>query len=100
MPPCTPRSVYTCYCNEKSYKIRSKLSVRKGITSLSSTKTILPNSIINFHIHCYLGGAYPDRHPQLPCSSSTLHTLDRDDPPVTSVSDGGVAYRALVAAVI
>jgi len=42
----------------------------------------------------------PDRHPQLPCSSSTLHTLDRDDPPVTSVSDGGVAYRALVAAVI
>jgi hypothetical protein len=47
-----------------------------------------------------MGGAYPDRHPQLPCSSSTLHTLDRDDPPVTSVSDGGVEYRALVAAVI
>src|SRR5271170_537310 len=44
--------------------------------------------------------AYPDRHPQLPCSSSTLHTLDRDDPPVISVSDAGVAYLPLVAAVI
>ena len=53
-----------------------------------------------FTIQYYVGGAYPDRHPQLPCSSSTLHTLDRDDPPVTSVSDGGVAYRDLVAAVI
>lgn len=101
MPPCTPRSVYTCYCNEKSYKIRSKLSVRKGITSLSFTKTILPYSIINFSPFTIIwGGAYPDRHPQLPCSSSTLHILDRDDPPVTSVSDGGVAYRPLVAAVI
>lgn len=39
-------------------------------------------------------GCYSEKHPQLPPSSSTLHTLDLDDPPVTSVSE--VPYRLLV----
>src|SRR5579859_2147773 len=54
--------------------------------------------------HTNFSKCYPDTHPQVPSSSSTLHTLDLEDSPVKSVSEapyrlrvtvtGGVAFGA------
>ena len=41
--------------------------------------------------------SYPDKHPQLAPSISTLQTLDLEDSPVTSVSEA--PYRVLVAVI-
>lgn len=103
MPPCTPRSVCTCYpIPNRTKKIRCKIIRSQGyhfsLLYQNSIAKVYPSiSALQYYKPKGEDG-YADKQPQVPCSSSTLHTLDRDDPPVTSVSDVGAAYLALVAA--